>query len=180
MGSTGYASVNYPFAVELPSGVTAYKVENETDAAVTLTELTLTDNVLPANTPVIVTVAAAGTYTLTLLPDNTDAAIETGLKGTTMSVSAAAYILGKKDTDTEVKFYTLADGSYVYPNKAYLDATSATAESLALKIGGTTTGITGATATDGAETYYDLNGRRVLYPAKGIFVTESGKKVILK
>ncbi len=180
VGSTGYASVNYPFAVELPSGVTAYKVENETDAAVTLTELTLTDNVLPANTPVIVTVAAAGTYTLTLLPDNTDAAIETGLKGTTMSVSAAAYILGKKDTDTEVKFYTLADGSYVYPNKAYLDATSATAESLALKIGGTTTGITGATATDGAETYYDLNGRRVLYPAKGIFVTESGKKVILK
>ncbi len=179
VGATGYATVNYPFAVELPAGVTAYKVSGETDAAVTLAKLTLTGNVLPAGTPVIVT-ASEGKYTLTLLPDNTDDAIETGLKGTTVSAYHDAYILSKQEGDEDVKFYRLADDSYVYPNKAYLDATTATGESLALKIGGTTTGISGATATDGAETYYDLNGRRVFYPAKGIFVTESGKKVILK
>ncbi len=178
VGAAGYATVNYPFAVELPAGVTAYKVGSEDDAAVTLAELKLTGNVLPANTPVIVT-AAEGKYTLTLLPDNTDEAIETGLGGTTVSAYHDAYILSKQEGDEDVKFYRLADNSFVYPNKAYLNAT-ATTESLALKIGGTTTGITGATATDGAETYYDLNGRRVLYPAKGIFVTESGKKVILK
>lgn len=48
-----------------------------------------------------------------------------------------------------------------------------------ITIGGPTTGIED-TVTEGvtAEEYYDLQGRRVLNPVKGIYVTKSGKKVI--
>ena len=35
-------------------------------------------------------------------------------------------------------------------------------------------------AAPAAKKYYDLQGRRVLYPAKGIFVTEDGQKVLFK
>lgn len=46
---------------------------------------------------------------------------------------------------------------------------------------GGTTGVEGAvTATQKKETFYDLNGRPVAYPTKGIYVTSSGKKVLFK
>lgn len=47
---------------------------------------------------------------------------------------------------------------------------------------GETTGI-GQVATDAQSEpakYYDLNGRRVLYPTRGIYVTGNGQKVLIK
>lgn len=43
------------------------------------------------------------------------------------------------------------------------------------------TGINNATVANGSEKavrYYDLQGRRVLNPTKGLFITNTGKKVI--
>lgn len=67
-------------------------------------------------------------------------------------------------------------------NKAYYVSTLATGEALSLSFGGPAVGID-QIATPGAEkaqTYYDLQGRRVLYPSNGIFVTEDGQKVFIK
>ena len=72
-------------------------------------------------------------------------------------------------------------------NKAFLPAANITsgssqAQMLSFYIGGTVTGINAATADaqNGNDVYYDLNGRRVLYPAHGIYVTGNGKKVFIK
>ena len=39
-----------------------------------------------------------------------------------------------------------------------------------------------ATQPDGdrTKTYYDLHGRRVLYPSHGVYVTQDGQKVFIK
>ena len=67
-------------------------------------------------------------------------------------------------------------------NKAYYVSTLATGEALSLSFGGPAVGID-QIATPGAEkaqTYYDLQGRRVLYPSNGIYVTGDGQKVFIK
>lgn len=67
-------------------------------------------------------------------------------------------------------------------NKAYYVNTQATGEALSLSFGGPAVGID-QIATPGAEkaqTYYDLQGRRVLYPSNGIYVTGDGQKVFIK
>ena len=68
-------------------------------------------------------------------------------------------------------------------NKAYYVSSSAAGAAFTLSFGGPTVGIDGVEAADGAEKatiYYDLSGRRVLYPSNGIFVTADGQKVFIK
>ena len=75
---------------------------------------------------------------------------------------------------------------YVPANKAYilitdLGAASQAASLLQFNFGGEATGIDGVVADDAKETiYYDLNGRRVLYPTQGVYVTNTGKKVFIR
>lgn len=68
-------------------------------------------------------------------------------------------------------------------NKAYYVSSSAVGAAFTLSFGGPTVGIDGVESADGAEKatiYYDLSGRRVLYPSNGIFVTADGQKVFIK
>ena len=68
-------------------------------------------------------------------------------------------------------------------NKAYYVSSSAAGAAFTLSFGGPTVGIDGVESADGAEKatiYYDLSGRRVLYPSNGIFVTGEGQKVFIK
>ena len=64
-------------------------------------------------------------------------------------------------------------------NKAYLVLPASASHVRSITIGGPTTGIEDTVAEDAqAEEYYDLQGRRVKNPTKGIYVTKSGKKVL--
>ena len=69
-------------------------------------------------------------------------------------------------------------------NKAYIkkaDIPTGGDTNRALYMTGETTGVNNALIQNGeAEEYYDLNGRRVLYPTTGIYATRSGKKVFIK
>lgn len=78
-------------------------------------------------------------------------------------------------------FYTYT-GDVLYGFKAYIDGPAAQGvRGFAFQTPGDATGISGVTTgTKGEEIFYDLNGRRVLYPANGIYVTASGKKVLVK
>lgn len=111
VGSAGYATLNLPVAVGLPEGLTAYIATGETGDAVTLSEVE--GNTLPAGSPVIVA-GEAGTYPLTLLPQNADASLDAnGLRGTTMAATVPddvnAYILAMKEGDATAKFYRLSE-----------------------------------------------------------------------
>lgn len=115
IGEAGYATINLPVAVQLPEGLTAYTAKEETADAVKLTEIE--GNVLPAGSPVLLG-GEEGTYTLTLLPADQTAALTTGFGGTLMAAAVPddvnAYILAKKEGDTEAKFYQLAESTPVY------------------------------------------------------------------
>lgn len=185
--SVGWASVAFPFAVQVPaeSGVKAYFAESADDTRMTLSEIT--DGIIPANTGVLLTKDGGCTVNLpivtttTTYPYNKLACATAERDGYD---SKANYMLSAK---TGTVGFLPSTMTLVPANKAFLPAANITsgsgqAQMLSFYIGGTVTGINAATADaqNGNDVYYDLNGRRVLYPAHGIYVTGNGKKVFIK
>lgn len=185
--SVGWASVAFPFAVQVPaeSGVKAYFAESADDTRMTLSEIT--DGIIPANTGVLLakdggcTVNLPIVTTTTTYPNNKLACATAERDG---YASKANYMLSAK---TGTVGFLPSTMTLVPANKAFLPAANITsgsgqAQMLSFYIGGAVTGINAATADaqNGNNTYYDLNGRRVLYPAHGIYVTGNGKKVFIK
>ena len=175
-----------PFAVTVPEGVTAYTAENANGGYITLKEIT--SKVIPANTGAILYKDGGGDVTLTITTDpNTEI-------GTNILTATTAKRTGYTAGDTYVlalnsenKAAFLKSNLTVVPaNKAYIAASELTESNsnvLNFNFGGDVTGISSLDAVDGTSAptaYYDLNGRRVLYPAHGIFVTAKGKKVLVK
>ena len=178
--SKNYATLNLPYATTLPEGVTAYKKGEETATDVALVEYKTAGNVLPANTPVLLTATEEGDKTFA--PAAYAASEDTGFKGTlgaTAVTDANAYILAKKNE--EVKFYALnSESNTVNANKAYLViAASAGAQALNFNFG-EVTGIN--QAINGAQSVnapiYDLSGRRVMKAVKGGIYIQNGKKFV--
>lgn len=185
--SVGWASVAFPFAVQVPaeSGVKAYFAESADDTRMMLSEIT--DGIIPANTGVLLakdggcTVNLPIVTTTTTYPDNKLAYATAERDG---YASKANYMLSAK---TGTVGFLPSTMTLVPANKAFLPAANITsgsgqAQMLSFYIGGAVTGINDAAADahNGNNTYYDLNGRRVLYPAHGIYVTGNGKKVFIK
>lgn len=185
--SVGWASVAFPFAVQVPaeSGVKAYFAESADDTRMMLSEIT--DGIIPANTGVLLakdggcTVNLPIVTTTTTYPGNKLAYATAERNG---YASKANYMLSAK---TGTVGFLPSTMTLVPANKAFLPAANITsgsgqAQMLSFYIGGAVTGINDAAADahNGNNTYYDLNGRRVLYPAHGIYVTGNGKKVFIK
>lgn len=185
--SVGWASVAFPFAVQVPaeSGVKAYFAESADDTCMMLSEIT--DGIIPANTGVLLakdggcTVNLPIITTTTTYPGNKLAYATAERNG---YASKANYMLSAK---TGTVGFLPSTMTLVPANKAFLPATNITsgsgqAQMLSFCIGGAVTGINDAAADahNGTDAYYDLNGRRVLYPAHGIYVTGNGKKVFIK
>lgn len=182
ISSAGVATLNLPFAVTIPEGVKAYtgtKNNNE----ITLSEITGT---IPANTPVIIE-GEGKVHQFAIAYGNTETNDATGLKGTlspvTIADNATAYVL--KNGGQGIGLYKIDSTSdrTIGANKAYAtsDANDVSApQMLSFNFGN----VTGITAIQGqkseSNTYYDLNGRRVLYPIHGIFVKGNGQKVYIK
>lgn len=176
-----YATLQLPMAVQLPAGLTAYtaRVDEANDSRLALTEIA--DGIVPANTPVILG-GQEGTYDLAFTTtDKTVSESENDLRGTNIASKDMTpngyYGLAKKDGQVGLYLSTL---SSITANKAYLPK-PAQSNAPAFYFGGSVTGV-GGVQTDGRndEVYYDLNGRRVLYPTKGIYVTAKGQKVFVK
>lgn len=183
ISAAGYATANYPFAVQLPEGVTAYTGTVSTTGETGVFELAeVSDDIVPANTPVILE-GAANTYALTILPTHVgDPIIPNDLTGSTLytavETETQAYILGNGTNG--IGFYEMnAEDRTMASNKAYITLPATAHAIRSITIGGPTTGIENTVAEGAAqEEYYDLQGRRVMNPTKGIYVTKSGKKVL--
>ncbi len=177
-----YATMNLPFAVELPDGVTAYVGGSVSNSEITLSPLDGT--VVPAGCPVILT-AEEGSYDLTIAYDNETSAPANSLSGTlvpqTVDADATAYIVANGSAG--VGFYKITDTEdrTIPANKAYYTNNDETAAAVLAFSFGPAVGIDGVTTADkGTDTYYDLQGRRVLYPAHGVYVKGNGEKVYIK
>lgn len=199
IGATGWASICFPFAVTIPTGVKAYVATSAQDDVVTLKEV---KGAVPAKTGMLITGTANSSANFAI---SSEAATLEGtnlFKGTTTERinfnNQETFALGAKDNNDVAlmknaltKEFPNGENNkyptvYVPANKAYilttdLGAASQAASLLQFNFGGEATGIDGVVADDAKETiYYDLNGRRVLYPTQGVYVTNTGKKVFIR
>lgn len=204
-----YATTNLPFDVTLPNNVKAYVIESVTKNADTgYRELNLTqiNTTVPANTPVILectnetapTATAAVTVNFTMPGTVTSYSGNNILSGSTVKRTGFGdveyYALANKPLTTDATEKTTAffrvTTKEMPANKVFLlkDNVPAVAEggSLALLFNfdgaNETTGIVNAKENNAGDSnvYYDLNGRRVLYPTHGIYVKANGQKVFIK
>jgi len=186
IAANDYTTLCLPFNVQLPEGsaVKAYYASAAAGDVLKLTEIT---GIIPANQGVILqnTGAAEAAINLTITTDEATTLDGNRLEGVTAKREGYAvksnYVLadGKKG----IGFYK-ANFTAITANKAYLPVTNvqnAQGVMMAFSFGDEVTGIDNVNvAAPAAKKYYDLQGRRVLYPAKGIFVTEDGQKVLFK
>lgn len=178
--SKNYATLNLPYASKLPEGVTAYKAGNVVDNDLIITEYKNAGDILPANTPVLLTATSDGSKTFAPAPYV--AAEETGFKGTlaaTAVTDANVYILSKNGGET-VKFFALDEtNNTINANKAYLVVSGGKAQALNFNFSNTT-GIQNA-AVEGVNAnapLFDLSGRRVVKAVKGGIYIQNGKKFV--
>ena len=181
-----YATVAFPFATKVTTdGVKAYYATGAADGMITLVEYP--EGIIPANQGALL-YNEAGATTANLEIVTTDKAVEgnklmPATAKRTGFTANSTYVLAK-NTAEEAAF--LKNSLTVVPaNKAYIDAETIPADNSGSNVlnfnFGQVTGINGVVAADKAGVqYFDLQGRRVLYPAHGIFVTNTGKKVFVK
>lgn len=185
VSDASYASVAYPFATQINTeGAKAFYATSANDGMISLNEIT--DGIIPANQGVLIWKNGGGNVELTIT--NT----ENNLEGNILQPSTAkrsgftagdTYVLAKNSENAAA--FLKSELTVVPANKAYINTSALPADAGAaiglIFNGGNTTGINSiATSDNNNIEYYDLNGRRVLYPNNGIFVTNTGKKVFIK
>lgn len=167
-----------PFAAAIPTGISAYTLAYTSGNAATATPVETT---IPANTPVLLNGEGSATFTgsgaIVADASNTSGAL-TGVFENTF-VPANSYVL--QNGADGVGFYKVAAANTIEakPFRAYLTATSA-ARSLKINFAGAATGIENVAAeTQQNGQYFDLQGRRVAQPTKGLYIV-NGKKMMVK
>lgn len=195
IGTSGYASVNYDFPVKFPAGVKVYKKALEAATYIKLEEIPAGPDgcvSLPTGNAAFVAGTPGASIPLEILLDEPEA-IEggTGVNGTylatTFGEGDAANIYGIAKVNGVVAFYKMKADTTIKQNKGYIRSTSSNAPRMELTFDeGETTGIESMLEDNSrresidTSVLYDLNGRRVLYPSRGIYVTASGQRIFLK
>ena len=185
IGNAGYATFGYPFAVDLSGLSASQDAYTVTVSGTTATLTSVKGKKIPANTGIILKGTDGDAISLPLTTASTDEIGTNDLQvsdGTvTSDGSTTIYVLAKGSSG--VGFYKLADGKKVLAGKAYLEVTSVSPSRSFIGIGDDTTGITMVQGegfmVNGSDNYYDLQGRRVAQPTKGLYIV-NGKKVIIK
>lgn len=189
IGEGGWASVNYVFPISLPATFKAYVVTAENSSQATLEEILADGDVinLPSNTPAFLQGTAGETVTMKILlsePTTVVPAKAEGFKGTTLTetknLTSTEAVYGIATVEGVTALYKMRSGTTIPCNKAYYETTASGVAKFELNFGETTGIDTLAPAMLNDNTLYDLNGRRVVYPTRGIYVTASGRKIYVK
>jgi hypothetical protein len=176
--NTYMATFSAPFPTVTPEGVVAYFATKDNEYVIL--NAIAENEAIPANTGVILVATENGNAVMLPAADETTATIDSNLFGhsagadKSMNGVANAYLL--TNGAQGVGFYRCSGGT-LSANKSYLQLESAQ-QSLRMRIGDNTTGIE-SPVLDSEESMqiYDLMGRRVKNPEKGIYIV-NGKKVI--
>ncbi len=177
-----------PLDLSSISGGTAYYASEATGNTVTLSTTTAT---VPAGEGLMIKGTAGETFTIGVAASGTSISGNL-LKGQTTTGNVAAsgtdgkyhYVFGFNTADPSIYgFYNLASTTSVPAGKAYLETTSAlSAARVAIVFEDEeATGIADVRDNMGDVNgnFYDLSGRKVAQPSKGLYIV-NGKKVIIK
>lgn len=180
--SNGYAAIKFPFAVQLPAGVTAYDLSTISADNVAIT-VAHDGSIIAAGTPVFL---KGNKSAKLLVVSPTEEAAALANEGEETSTSAAA-LQGSLMPETVENAFVL-DGASLIPatgkvsaNSAYFVSTPGDTTPKTLS-GAITTGIDEITMdknADNDDMIYDLQGRRLAAPIKGINII-NGKKVLVR
>lgn len=195
--AAGWATFASPYALNLSSmtaskgTVEAYYASNATGSTVTLTSTN--SSAVAAGEGLMLKGTAGATITIPVVASGSAIAGNL-LKGqtTTGNVDASNkndngkyhYVFGYSKSDaTEYGFYNLTADTEVAAGKAYLETTTALTAGARLTIifDDETTGIADVRSkmSDVRGDFFDLSGRKVAQPAKGLYIV-NGKKVVIK
>lgn len=180
-GSAKFATFIAPFDVTMPTGITAYKaaainVRNQ----VTLSQVASAGKVLSANTPVILRSSSAKDVELSGIPAPSSNLTLGLLTGTYEEIDAPVDSYVMQNHDGRVGFFHVAAGMQpkVAPNRCYLTVPDGSAAPAFFFEDDETNGIGNVSVTTD-NTIYDLQGRRVAAPTKGLYII-NGKKVVIR
>lgn len=188
-GTTGYATLYAPIALTIPEGVTAYTgALEENNTWLTLTPIG--GNTIPKEHAVILEGTAGNKFTLEAATEAGNTVSDNALKGQTSTVatpttSGTVYTLQSYDENedgtSESVIFRKYLGEKVNGGRAYLVIPEqAPAQAVRVRKSNTSTEVEMPTANgQQSTTIYDLQGRRVMNPTKGVYIV-NGKKVIVK
>ncbi len=186
-----YGTFIAPFAVTIPEGISAYTVTG-VNAETSNVVMEPVDETIPANTPVV-------------LKNNTDAPISQTFTGTDGSNGETSYTVGLltgvytaatiaasdeenvryvlQTQDAGQAFYKVENAFTATANRCYLTVPVAEAGVKAFGFDELPTGVNEELRMTNDESasavIYDLQGRRVAKPTKGLYII-NGKKVLVK
>lgn len=175
--STFYSSIaNY----QAPEGTKVYKV-NDDGSFITTTEIE--DRIVTKGQGVVLKSLTSGNIVMTKVASgSSDDYSGNSLTGTGVAITnpGNAYGLSYKPS-SGVGFYKLSSTGTIGANKAYLVSDNAAARAFFAFDTDATTGIDKVNVLDSEKEVkaFDLQGRRVAKPAKGLYIV-NGKKVIMK
>lgn len=191
-GKTGWATIFAPVALEIPDGVTAYYVMEDGIKNGYISLTTIEEGVIPANTGVILYAKEADgtdkTYEFAITDCSTELTANL-LKGSIAQsiIEEKGYVLAV--VEGAVGLYSaitegLAEETFLNnSHKAYLPASAIPAalqQSTGFRFGEGVTDIDNVkTQNIKSKTIYDMQGRKVENPAKGIYII-NGKKTFIR
>ena len=161
------------------TGVTAYTATCS-DGIVSLHKIA--NGIVPGNTGVVLYKETDQSQTIGVPQTSSDAGELPAndllvSDGSIISDGATYYALAKKESG--VGFYLVANGVTIPQNKPYLLVSEASTREYLPFNGTEETGISLATDSKDNNLYFDLQGRQVIHPEKGIFISK-GRKFILR
>ena len=168
-----YATFNSKYAVDFSeSGITVYTA---TDGATSVHLNEITSGQVPANTPVVLHKAGGASAQVPVIP-SADAVGDNDLRISTGTDVDNMYVLAMNPT---IGFYPWT-GTNLSAGKVYLQGQASYDTRMFIGFGGEATSIVDVdheTITNNR--YFDLQGRRVAQPTKGLYIV-NGKKVVVK
>lgn len=172
VSAAGYATLNVPFAVTIPSDVKAYTGKINGNYLL-LNEVSGT---IPANTAVVLA-ADQGSYTFNITADV--AAIDNDLQGT-LTEAKPDGALTLQVIDEAIGFYTF-DGTAIGANKAYISLPGNGNDVKALTLQFSEVDAINSPSRDSADqgSIYNIAGQRVQNAQRGIYI-RNHKKVLVK
>ena len=183
MTEEGYAvgAFSAPIATSIPNGVWVYSAATSTKQTVNLTHLE--GKVLPANTPVILVAKDAGNYEMLPANDNEEAVtVKTNLlkSSTSGRILAPAQCFALKLDGQKAYLAPAEKGNIIAGYSVYMLTGGNSPKTLVFDELPPTTGIqdpeNGVNVNNGK--IYDLGGREVTNPTKGVYI-RNGKKFIV-
>ena len=178
-----YATLYTPAALTIPSGVTAYYISALTSTEATLTAISTT---IPANTGVVLFAETPNTYNFAITEGGTavDGNKLVGQVAAQTVEDGVAYTLQKSAEDASVVGLFPKKAGEIAGFKAYMLASvlptaGGEVKGISFRLDDTETGLNAISSAKDNDVIYDLSGRRVGAPTRGLYIV-GGKKVMVK